>query len=360
MSTAASEASHFSHTDKAVISDVQHHDYSSAQKEINDYRHENGNGALSASDTEKFNNSLADHGFPNLEVASGPNNDAFIVSKNGAQAETTIASTLTGHTTDSNAISSANQTLSTLQKSDGGDANLFKNEVQFINENLLANNLPQFQFDQSTNSWTIEAPAPPAQPATPVDSTPAAAAAPLESAPASYSAPESTGGSSSGGGSDYSSGSSSGAGEVPQISQSALASLGNNPTGQQWATELINILNAPPYNLNIPLSAANIQFFEAWQKAEGGGWGASDGDAAYNPFNTTQNENGATSINSVGVKSYASLQDGLTATAQSLTNGNHGNIISALQNGSSAMADAQAVASSPWGTGSLVEKVLSG
>ncbi len=41
------------------------------------------------------------------------------------------------------------------------------------------------------------------------------------------------------------------------------------------------------------------------------------------------------------------------------TNGRYGNILAALKAGNNAMAVAQAIANSPWGTGSLVEKILS-
>ncbi|HEY9715608.1 MAG TPA: hypothetical protein V6C72_19195, partial [Chroococcales cyanobacterium] len=129
------------------------------------------------------------------------------------------------------------------------------------------------------------------------------------------------------------------------------ASLGNTASIDQFATALLEMLG-------LPVTPENLKFMEAWQKAEGGGVGAHDGDAAFNPFNTTEDWNGATSINSVGVKSYKSLQDGLNATAKVMTNGYYGPILAALKKGNSAMADAEAVAQTPWGTGALVEKVL--
>jgi hypothetical protein len=42
-----------------------------------------------------------------------------------------------------------------------------------------------------------------------------------------------------------------------------------------------------------------------------------------------------------------------------ITNGLYSNIISALQQGTDAMAVAKAIAASPWGTGTGVERVLS-
>lgn len=102
-----------------------------------------------------------------------------------------------------------------------------------------------------------------------------------------------------------------------------------------------------------PTTPQNIKYVNAWAQAEGGG-------ATNNPFNTTQPVSGATSYNSVGVRNYSTPQQGIQATIQTLKNGHYSNILSALTKGDNAMADAQALAASPWGTGSLVEKVLGG
>jgi len=97
----------------------------------------------------------------------------------------------------------------------------------------------------------------------------------------------------------------------------------------------------------------NLRFFDAWARAEGG-------SATNNPFNTTQSAPGASAYNSVGVRNFVSPQQGIDATVNTLTNGRYGNIIGALRAGDSAMAAAQALAASPWGTGPLVEKILGG
>ncbi len=102
--------------------------------------------------------------------------------------------------------------------------------------------------------------------------------------------------------------------------------------------------------LNLPVTEENLKFLNAWQHAEGG----SDD----NPFNTTQNAPGAENFNSVGVKRYPSIEVGLDATAQTLTNGMYGNILASLQQGNSASACADALAQSPWGTGALVQQIL--
>jgi cell wall-associated NlpC family hydrolase len=105
--------------------------------------------------------------------------------------------------------------------------------------------------------------------------------------------------------------------------------------------------------VNAPVTPENIRYMDAWARAEGG-------SATNNPFNTTQHAPGAGSYNSVGVRNYTSPQQGIQATIDTLNNGRYGNIIGALRKGTSAMDAANALAASPWGTGSLVQKVLGG
>jgi hypothetical protein len=106
--------------------------------------------------------------------------------------------------------------------------------------------------------------------------------------------------------------------------------------------------------LGAPSTPDNLKFLEAWQQGEGG-------TADNNPFNTTQPGAGASNYNSVGVKNYPSLAEGLKETVATLLNGRYGNIVGDLRSGKApAMKLAQDVAASPWGTGSLVEKVLGG
>ena len=95
-----------------------------------------------------------------------------------------------------------------------------------------------------------------------------------------------------------------------------------------------------------------MQAIAAWEQAEGT-------KAAYNPLATTQSGfAGETQFNSVGVKNYVSYQDGLDANIKVINNGLYTNILAALHQGDDAMAVAQAVANSPWGTGKGVERVL--
>lgn len=118
------------------------------------------------------------------------------------------------------------------------------------------------------------------------------------------------------------------------------------PSVPNWQAQILHGLGAP-------VTPQNLLFLNNWTKAEGG-------NASYNPFNTTQNAPGATSYNSVGVRNYVSPQQGINATVQTLLNGRYGNILSALRQGTDARAAALALANSPWGTGSLVLKMLGG
>ena len=113
----------------------------------------------------------------------------------------------------------------------------------------------------------------------------------------------------------------------------------------QWAKDFLTRLGAP-------ITASNVQAITAWEQAEGT-------KAAFNPLATTQGGYaGETTFNSVGVKNYASYQDGLDANVKVINNGLYRNILAALQQGTNAQAVAQAVANSPWGTGTGVERVL--
>jgi hypothetical protein len=114
----------------------------------------------------------------------------------------------------------------------------------------------------------------------------------------------------------------------------------------QWAKDFLTKLGAP-------VTASNVDAVTAWEQAEGT-------KATFNPLATTQGGYaGETQFNHVGVKNFATYQDGIDANVKVITNGLYGNILAALQRGDDAMAVAQAIASSPWGTGTGVERVLS-
>ena len=109
---------------------------------------------------------------------------------------------------------------------------------------------------------------------------------------------------------------------------------------QDWAKTLLT-------KLGKPTTKDNITALTTWAAWEGGQWHNS---AHYNPLNTTQGEKGATNMNSEGVKSYTSWDQGYQATIQTLNNGRYKSILSALTAGNNAAAVLTAVDQSPWGT----------
>ena len=118
---------------------------------------------------------------------------------------------------------------------------------------------------------------------------------------------------------------------------------GSGYTPSSWAAALLSAGGWPP-------TACNLGAIEAWEAAEGGNW---ENSAAYNPLDTTEPESGSSTMNSAGVRAYPSWQEGFAATLTTLDNGNYPGILSALSAGNSAQAVANAVAASPWGTGSF-------
>lgn len=112
-----------------------------------------------------------------------------------------------------------------------------------------------------------------------------------------------------------------------------------------WARDFLT-------KLGMPITSENVKAVTAWEQAEGT-------KASFNPLATTQSGfSGETRFNSVGVKNYATYQDGIDANVHALTNGRYANILAALQAGNDATAVAQAIKDSPWGTGGGVLRVL--
>lgn len=112
-----------------------------------------------------------------------------------------------------------------------------------------------------------------------------------------------------------------------------------------WARDFLT-------KLGMPITSENVKAVVAWEQAEGT-------KASFNPLATTQSGfAGETKFNSVGVKNYATYQNGIDANVHALTNGRYANVLAALQAGNSATAVAQAIQNSPWGTGGGVLRVL--
>ena len=104
-------------------------------------------------------------------------------------------------------------------------------------------------------------------------------------------------------------------------------------------------------NLGAPISDENMKYMYAWRQAEGKG-------GTYNPFNTTWNMPNSTTMNSAGVRNYASLEDGLVATVKTLKNGRYDCIVNGLKNDIGASNIARCESLKTWGTGDLVAKVV--
>ena len=104
-------------------------------------------------------------------------------------------------------------------------------------------------------------------------------------------------------------------------------------------------------SLGAPVSDENMKFMYAWRQAEGNG-------GKYNPFNTTWNMPGSTTMNSAGVRNYSSLEDGMVATIKTLKNGYYNCIVSGLKDDIGASNIARCESLKTWGTGDLVGKVV--
>lgn len=99
----------------------------------------------------------------------------------------------------------------------------------------------------------------------------------------------------------------------------SMASVPANGSRASWA-------RAELRTLGFPRTPANVTSLVAWQNREGGG-------GAFNPLNTTQPEPGATVFNSVGVRNYPDVAEGVAATAVTMRNGNYGDVLAALASG---------------------------
>ena len=115
-------------------------------------------------------------------------------------------------------------------------------------------------------------------------------------------------------------------------------------TDNEFYTTLLQVLQAP-------VTQENMKFLLAWRQAEGRG-------GLNNPFNTTWDLPGSTTMNSAGVRNYASAKDGLVATVKTLKNGRYDCILSGLRNDLGADRISQCESLKTWGTGDLVAKVV--
>lgn len=106
-------------------------------------------------------------------------------------------------------------------------------------------------------------------------------------------------------------------------------------------------------NLGAPVTEENLKFLYAWRQAEGSG-------GKFNPFNTTWDLPGSVSVNSHGVKSYKSIEDGMLATLKTLRKSTYSCIVNGLKNDIGADKVSKCESLKTWGTGDLVSKVVMG
>jgi len=104
--------------------------------------------------------------------------------------------------------------------------------------------------------------------------------------------------------------------------------------------------------LGAQVTTHNTRALMAWMQAEG--------DAGrFNPLNTTKKMPGSTNFNGVGVQNYASFEDGVQATADTLNYGakrglyGYHAIRHCLRINAPARRTLRAVERSEWGTGGL-------
>lgn len=119
----------------------------------------------------------------------------------------------------------------------------------------------------------------------------------------------------------------------------------------QWADAFL------AHELGAPTCRANEVAMVAWQLNEGT-------SADWNPLATTYSMPGATSFNSIGVKNYTSLAQGLDATRLTLQKGSstylYGPIIANLRRCASAMKTAEAINASSWCRGCTYGRYVTG
>jgi hypothetical protein len=114
-------------------------------------------------------------------------------------------------------------------------------------------------------------------------------------------------------------------------------------------------------DLGAPVTEGNMTFLKAIRQAEGA-------KARYNPFNTTMKKMGSSCYNVLkrdnfggcksGVQNYMSEEDGIDATVETLKLGYYKDIVNGFKNDVGPKELSKRWASSPWGTGDLVKKVV--
>jgi hypothetical protein len=108
-------------------------------------------------------------------------------------------------------------------------------------------------------------------------------------------------------------------------------------------------------NIGAPVTDENLKFVYGWRQAEGK-------SGEFNPFNTTQPWPNSTRFsnmgNGIGVRNYATIEDGMAATVKTITNGYYDCILNGLRNNIGAIETSKCPSLKTWGTGTLLFRVL--
>jgi hypothetical protein len=118
-----------------------------------------------------------------------------------------------------------------------------------------------------------------------------------------------------------------------------------HPHGDSFSVALLGELGAP-------VTANNLRFLHAWQRAEGT-------KAAHNPLASTKHAGGATRFNSAGVRNYPDFETGVRATADTLRLKHYRAILHGLRRGDVPAEElGREVVASPWGSSETLLRVL--
>src|SRR5580700_11414401 len=98
-----------------------------------------------------------------------------------------------------------------------------------------------------------------------------------------------------------------------------------------------------------PVTTNNVVSLAVWMESERAATLPPDG-ALNNPLDTTEGWPNSTDFNSAGVKNYATVDDGLSATQKTLFNGDYGSIIAAFKGSIAPSLTVVRIAQSPWGS----------
>jgi hypothetical protein len=113
---------------------------------------------------------------------------------------------------------------------------------------------------------------------------------------------------------------------TPSNSYTSPAFMGSGQRNQYWGQVLTNV--------GAPVTQSNIDFLNGWSQREGT-------QAAWNPLATTQGPGSA--FNNVGVRNFATADEGAQYTAATLTNGRYPSIVAALKTGDASGASGSGV-----------------